>query len=572
MKKPDETERGFNKLPVSASEFIQLVIKKMRYRREVRQDVQAELTAHFEDELKDCATDEEREQKARQLIGEFGDAKLLAVLLRRAKKRCRPLWRTVVARTFQTAGIIILCFIVYVVWFFTGKPVITTDYVAELNRINRPVTDETLNAAPLYLKAVERYSGLPVDISVLFRKKYWNFTPKEKQLMEKWLTDNHEALELVISGAQKPYYWRMYANRHKQKTSEMVSVIVPNLRDFRDLARALTCRAWFRAEQGRNEDAFNDVKSCYRVGRHLKGDGFLVEQITACSLEMVATQTLRDILSEHRINAARLAELQKDYEQMIADENFVIGLAAEKISLYDEIQRCFTADGPGGGHLYIKRIRDVAELFDWSDTDSWLVTNFVRVLFTHPNKQQTLTAANKFYDYIQEATFKTPARIRTEQIDIDRELQRCTSGNVLLSIFLPSFERIIEYSYQNKADVQATLAIIAILRYKQDTGDYPENLEQLTDDSYLQELPMDPYTDKPLVYRRTADNFILYSFGRNFKDDDGEVAKKRGKIQQWSTREAGDVVFWPVSKYEAKNNDVPPKDEQAQSHRNMIVN
>ena len=80
-------------LPVAASDFINSVIKKMRYRKKVRLDVRAELTAHFEDQLRDCATDRDREQKAQQLIADFGDPKLLAVLLRRAKKRCRPLWR-----------------------------------------------------------------------------------------------------------------------------------------------------------------------------------------------------------------------------------------------------------------------------------------------------------------------------------------------------------------------------------------------------------------------------------------------------------------------------------------------
>ncbi len=404
---------------------------------------------------------------------------------------------------------------------------------------------------------------------LLLRKKYWEVTPEQKQLMEKWLTDNQEILELVISGTQKPYYWRTYGN--KQNTSEMISILVPHLNGFRNLVRALTWRARLRAEQGRYEDAFNNVKSCYRFGRHLKGDGFLVEQLTACSIEMVATRTLRSLLSDYQIDVSTLATLQKDYEQMIADENFVIGLEAEKMSLYDEIQRCFTADGIGDGHLYLKRIRDIAEPFEWSGADSWLVTNFIRVLFTHPNKQQTLTAASKFYDYTQEATLKTPARMRTEQIDIDRELQRLSNGNVLLSIFLPSIERIIEYSYQNKADVQATLAIIAMLRYKQETGGYPEDLEQLIADAYLKELPMDPYTDKPLVYRRTGDNFILYSFGRNFKDDGGKPEiDRKGRPRVWDYD--ADAVFWPVPKYEAKDNDIPPKDEQAQPHRNIIVN
>ena len=35
---------------------------------------------------------------------------------------------------------------------------------------------------------------------------------------------------------------------------------------------------WYRlaAEQGRHEYAFSDMKSCYRFGRHLRGDKLLV--------------------------------------------------------------------------------------------------------------------------------------------------------------------------------------------------------------------------------------------------------------------------------------------------------
>ena len=90
-------------LPACAVKYVQRLLKKMRSRRKVRNDVETELTAHFEDELKDCKTSEEKEQKARQIVTDFGDLKLLAILLRRAKKRCRPLWRTIVARTFQSA-------------------------------------------------------------------------------------------------------------------------------------------------------------------------------------------------------------------------------------------------------------------------------------------------------------------------------------------------------------------------------------------------------------------------------------------------------------------------------------
>src|SRR5512146_2680821 len=84
-------------LPPCAAEYIAQVVRKVRYRKKVRRDIQAELTAHFEDELRNCTSDAERDARAHRLIETFGDPKLLAVLCRRAKKRCRPLW----ARAFS---------------------------------------------------------------------------------------------------------------------------------------------------------------------------------------------------------------------------------------------------------------------------------------------------------------------------------------------------------------------------------------------------------------------------------------------------------------------------------------
>ena len=76
-----QNDKLFENLPERAAEFITLVIKKIRYRRKVRADVAAELAAHFEDALKDCTTEDEKQKKAEQLIEQFGDVKLLGVLL-----------------------------------------------------------------------------------------------------------------------------------------------------------------------------------------------------------------------------------------------------------------------------------------------------------------------------------------------------------------------------------------------------------------------------------------------------------------------------------------------------------
>jgi len=413
--------KDLRNLPACVCEFIRGVVKKMRYRRKVRQDVQNELTAHFEDELKEYKTDEERRQKAQQLIAEFGDVKLLAVLLRRAKKRCRPFWRSVVARTFQAVGILILCLVLYVIWFYSGGPVITTNYLADLNRAVRPVADETLNAAPIYDQAIQKIKAVPDEISELLGETYDEATPQQRQRMQQWLRDNRELFEMLAAGAQKPYYWREY--KSNDDTAEMMAVLVPDLQYFRRLVFALRWWICTSAEQDRYEDAFSGIKSLYCLGQHLKGDSTFVEQLVGIATEALAAGTLRQILWDHTIESATLAQLQRELQQIVADENFTISLKAERLVTYDVIQRSFTG-GLGGGHIIPKsldrffpevtiistgqeiRARDRFIYDAWAALRRWGY-----ILFLHPDKQKTFRATEQFYDYWEKVAAKTPAEL-----------------------------------------------------------------------------------------------------------------------------------------------------------------
>ncbi len=538
---------NFEHLPVCVAEFIKQVVKKMRYRKKVQADVAAELISHFQDELKECATDEQKEQKAKLLIAEFGDVKLLAVLLRRAKKRCRPVWRTLVARGFQTTGILILCLIVYVAWFLTGKPAVTTNYVEQLNRLTRPTADENLNAAPLYEKAIELYEASLVGDSNLVVSKYERATSEEKQVMKKWLADNKNILDLVIAGSKKPYYWWEY--RGGKNIDEVMSIHLPNLAGFRRLAYALRWRALINAEEGRYEDAFDDIKACYRLGQHLKGNKTLVEQLVGIAFEAFAVQQLRGVVSEYKINSAILAALKRDFEEIIADEDFVISFDAEKMFMYDEIQRCFTEDRIGRDHLYLKGLRRIISLGDLDKIFVKPLTTSLHILFTHPNKQQTKEMTECFYAFWDRMAQKTPGQLHSEAIDVEEEAAEIIRGNILLEILVPACSKLSRQEYANKGEVEAVLTIIAVLRYNQDTGYYPENLEQLVTAGFLKKLPIDSFSDnKPFVYKKTDDSFLLYSIGGNFTDDGGGrfVLDERGS-KIWVTNE-DDWVFWPVPK------------------------
>ena len=107
--------------------------------------------------------------------------------------------------------------------------------------------------------------------------------------------------------------------------------------------------------------------------------------------------------------------------------------------------------------------------------------------------------------------------------------------------------------HRHRTNVEATVTILALHRYQADKGSFPEDLQQLISVGYLRQLPVDVYSDKPLAYRKTADSFILYSFGENFKDDGGKPGTDRGgRPKMWSDDGDNDAVFWPVPKSQIK--------------------
>ncbi|MHC4757252.1 MAG: hypothetical protein ACYTE8_01210 [Planctomycetota bacterium] len=628
--KNKEKEKYFEGLPASAAAFIELVIKKMRYRRKVRREVLTELAGHFKDALRDCKTKEEKEKEAEKLIETFGDAKMLGVLLKRAKKRCRPLWRTAVARLFQTAGVLIICLVVYVAWFLTGKPAVTVDYLAQWNQLIRPAADESLNAAPLYLEAVEQikevsdeflklfleeYRQILEEIKTLeevdpenerivserfphpsqissgldlcdeierfllqenrlslteqrqeidkkvtgimirfFSEPYNEITSSERNLAENWIYEHQQAIEILIAGTEKPYYWRQ--NITESDTDGLISVLMPNLRNIRNLARALCWRAQIKAEGEQYEKAFNDLIGCFRFGMHIRsGDKTLVEQLVGIGIQAVSVERIRQILSEFQIDAEQLAFLQEEFEKGVSDEQFMISLEVERLFMYDEIQRCFTDERFGGGHIYLSRlaqlssnkigysgenyITDILSIIE--TTGRWPI----HILFTHPNKRETKETADRMYDYITDVYRKTPAQLRTEGIDINKEAMEIAKGNILLEMFLPPLGRVFELSYRNKIDVEATLTIVALKRYKKDVGEYPESLGELVSKDYLKEVPIDPFSGEKIAYKRRNGDFILYGVGENFEDNGGKVVRDDdGRIIKFS--DEGDWIFWPT--------------------------
>jgi hypothetical protein len=563
---------GTKDLPASIAELVDGIIDAMRYRKSIRAEVRQELTDHFTDALADCQDEQERQECIKALIEEFGDSELLGILIRRGKKRCQPVWAKILTHIPHAIGVLILLLIFYVGWFVTGKPQISTNYITVFNQQVRPSVDDNMNAWPYYEQAAHNYvppKRLNPDTGELIAEdqkeqfppdQYEKFitldispenphglSPAERIILDQWLADNRHTMELIRQGNQKPHYWRTYACGDEE-TAEMISVLLPELNELKRLTQSLCWQAFIEASRGDFNNAFDSTFQAYSLGDHLRGQNTtIIEQLVAISIKAISSQTARRLLNDYgdQIDLETLSDTRRRFQQLLAREDFTVDFESERLFMYDEIQRCFTESRFGKSHLFIPRLQQLTSS-DILDNEIELLTKgALHILFTHPDKKQTLETADKLYDLMKQAARQTPAARKTEAIDLEARIESLTKGNFLLQTLSPSLTKVIEISYRSRIDSLSTLATLAILEYHKRNGAWPDSLTTLVENGMIDELPLDPFSHEPLDYHKTGDGFMLYSVGTNFTDDGGlPGTDDDGKPRQWGSN--GDWIFWPV--------------------------
>lgn len=408
------------------------------------------------------------------------------------------------------------------------------DYVAKLNEIGRAGRAETLNAALYYEKAFKLSVKKPEQLDI---KAWPENLPQEKQiLLQNWVSANSKSLEQLKLGTKKSYYWPEYQG------SSVWGVFLPGLIKARDLVSALCSRAKLCSSKGNFEEAFSDLLVCYRFGRHFTGPMFLTEQLVGIAISLNAVQDCFQILDKAKPDPDLLKFFQQKLQTLSSEETFVVNFTAEKFIANESIQMVFTDDGIGGSQLEKSDIESIVKMHNREDQMQPQAIEELILSWNKLERQQTTELAEKVYEYFGEVAHKTPWQLHNEGKDLKKITEEMTKDNPLLRMIVPAVSRVLGISFRGRAETDALITTVAIFRYKAEKGAYPANLQELLASGYLNELPIDPYSDGPLTYRCIDDDFTLYSLGADFKDDGGTPSK-------WGEGEqGGDLVFWPVGR------------------------
>lgn len=432
--------------------------------------------------------------------------------------------------------VIMLVFLILkILPFLTAEPTIKIDYVAEYNKITHPDNyTPNENAAPYYQKAFEALVEIPEAIKENLKAWPGDLDDPQLNALKTWLASNARSIDYLQQAVKRPFCW---IERHGTDNA-IFNIELPELSKVRTAAWGLSLQAKLNALQKQEELAFAQILELHQMGLHYAGPVTLVEQLVGTAINGMAFNTAFSILDKIKVNPSVIANFQNQLEQQIQRSrplNFSIG---EKIYGLDITQRMFTNDGKDNGRLI------PAKLFKYKK-DSPIAPSIsyvkaVLICLNHPGRQETLSLHKKLYEELDKIIHKTPWQLRQDGTSYQDCVQKLTKGNYFLNDDADSLGRVCEIYQRQKISGEALVTTLALLRYKADKGSFPPSLQELILSNYIKKLPMDTYSNEPLIYKRINGDFTLYSVGADFEDNGG-VSSIWGEGEQ-----GGAPVFWPV--------------------------
>ena len=373
-------------LPEPLAAAVSQVVSKSRLWRSERAAVASELCAHFQDGL-------EAGVPADVLLESFGDPTAAAQLIRRAKRRNRPLtwhiwrygWMAVLALSVLNVAIGL--------WMSLGRPTVKTDYLAAVNKVALAVS-ESERAWPVYRDALLAMgmqldqmsapegnlpdnSARPSTAGAAFVKNKSKPGEPGWAEKEKFLNDNAGSIAKLREAARRSSLGFITTTSRsdftekdrelfgieltpeeiaadKRKTLDdrwAMSAYLPNLMLLRNTGQLLADDVRRAAIAGDGDTAYDDVVAMLGVSRHAAETPFLVAIVVGELVQRQAIAAVRDVLADHpavwsddqlRNLAHKFAASRIKWQR---------GFEGETIAFNDSMQRLYTDDGNGDGRL-----------------------------------------------------------------------------------------------------------------------------------------------------------------------------------------------------------------------------
>lgn len=408
-------------------------------------------------------------------------------------------------------------------------PAEKVDYVAWLNEVGRVEGPE---ASPVYDAAFAEFVPWDGDTELLAAAARGDPGALASPELEAWLAANAGALTTFREATQYP------AKRSELRSPDgtVMGVLLPDLGPLRTLARAAVIEGRQLAAAGRANEAAERYLDALAAGAHTGNGLTLIENLVGTTMQVPAAEALMDLQAEPLGDELDYAALSHDavaaYQPTRAAAEMLQG---ERAFYMDAAQRMWDYDPHTGTCvLNTERAGEFLSQVEGTESDPGrLAQDLARV--AEIGYEQTVAIGDAYYDALTAAVAQPYPQASVRLAQIEDAMAGDQSSHPFLQRLTPSLTRYVFLRTRGDAARNAALLVTHLNSYRQAHGEYPASLDALGDRDFV----VDPFSAAPFVYRRTGEDFVLYSVGGNGADNGG-VHDRKG--------ETSDLVFWPRPK------------------------
>jgi hypothetical protein len=283
-------------------------------------------------------------------------------------------------------------------------------------------------------------------------------------------------------------------------TKDMISTLVPHVQNVREVADVLEQYAFWQAHHGDFDGALLSCRAGCNAARSLDGEPLLISQLVRSASLRITLAALERTLAAGESSAASLRAVQETLADAESHDSSVTGLRGERAGMHMLCSNLENgtvppslllglAGGKGGPGFNIgDKAAEIALAASVPASHVWIL---------------------QFFNDALEMS-KLPGPMQETRMD---ELHRApASAPILARVLCPAVIKCHTTFRRTKTHLRCATVAVAVERYRLRHGRWPADLAALRPE-FLADVPLDPYTDEPLKYRKTGDGIVVYSVG-----------------------------------------------------------
>jgi hypothetical protein len=300
--------------------------------------------------------------------------------------------------------------------------------------------------------------------------------------------------------------------------TDLILPPMPHLDEARVVISVLEYDALLRAQDRDAAGALHTNRAIFNVSRSIGDEPTLISGLVRIALHARAIVSLQRTLAQGEPPPDDLARFQALLDTNAAEPVLTNAMRGER-ALLDRALRA-ARDGTGPSiRDHVKRLGFLRPA--WSTGWKWADDRLEGFRFQLPLERLPDEHA-AVLTFLTEVIAISKRPVHEHGVLIAALQTTLPQRPFLTNAFAPGVAKVFDAHRKVHAQTLTAVAALAAERFRHAHGRWPRSLNELTP-AFLREVPLDPYTGRPLLFKPLPDGVVIYSVYRDLNDDGGST-------------------------------------------------